>query len=118
MNLSQPTPELPALDVESAQAFFRDRFGFKVEWLYPGGEIGAVSHGECAIFFRRTDGPIHAGTFWIFSEDVDAAYQELKERGADIIEDIEDKPWGMRQFTIKDLNGNKFHIHQDKPEKA
>ena len=113
MKLGQPVPELPVADVESAQAYFRDRFGFTVEWLFPGGEIGAVSHGDCAIFFRRTDGPIHPGTFWIFAEDVDAAYRDLKARGANIVDDIEDKPWGLRQFTVKDMNGNVFYIHHD-----
>lgn len=113
MKLSQTVPELPVADVESAQAYFRDRMGFKIEWLYPGGEIGAVSHGECAIFFRRTEGPIHPATFWIFAEDVDAAYQACKDRHADIVDDLEDKPWGLRQFTVKDLNGNRFHIHHD-----
>ena len=113
MKLAQTVPELPVSDVESAQAYFRDRFGFKVEWLYPGGELGAVSHGDCAIFFRRTAGPIHPGTFWIFSEDVDVAYQDLKKRGANIVDDIEDKPWGLRQFTVEDRDGNVFYIHHD-----
>ena len=113
MQLGQAVPELPVLDVEIAQAYFRDRLGFKIEWLYPGGEIGAVSHGDCAIFFRRTDEPIHPGTFWIFTDDVDAVLSDLQARGANIVEPIEDKPWGLRQFTIADLNGNRFHFHHD-----
>jgi len=118
MKLTQPVPELPVSDVQSAQCYYRDRFGFKIEWLYPGGEIGAVSNGTCAIFFRRTEGPIHPGVFWIFAEDVDAAYQDLKDRGADIVDHLEDKPWGMRQFTIRDMNGNKFYVHHDLPTQA
>ncbi|WP_253913148.1 hypothetical protein [Pseudoruegeria sp. HB172150] len=33
--------------------------------------------------------------------------------GADIVDPIADKPWGLRQFTVKDLNGNLSHFHHD-----
>jgi ABC-type phosphonate transport system ATPase subunit len=49
---SQPTPELPVEDVERAQEHYRDVLGFKIGWLYPGKEIGAVSRDDAAIFFR------------------------------------------------------------------
>jgi catechol 2,3-dioxygenase-like lactoylglutathione lyase family enzyme len=48
-----PVPELPVADVERAQQHYRDALGFEVGWLYPGGDIGAVSRGSTAIFFRR-----------------------------------------------------------------
>ncbi len=113
MRISQPTPQLPVKDVAQAQAYYRDHLGFQIEWQHDDGQIGAVSHGECAIFFRATDGPIHPGVFWIFTEDVDAAYRELKILKADILSPVEDKPWGMRQFTVQDLHGHQFHFHHD-----
>ena len=73
MNLAQPVPELPVPGVVAAQAYYRDRLGFEIAWLYPGGEISAVRHGDSTIVFRRSDGPIRPGTFWIFADDVDAA---------------------------------------------
>ena len=33
--------------------------------------------------------------------------------GVDIIEHIENKPWNLRQFAIRDLNGHIFYIHHD-----
>ena len=113
MKLSQPVPELPVLDVAAAQAYYRDHLGFEIAWLTRDGDIGAVSHGDSAIFFRRSDGPIHPGTFWMFADDVEAALADLTARGANIIAPIEDKPWGLRQFTVADLHGHTFHIHHD-----
>jgi len=26
---------------------------------------------------------------------------------------LEKKPWGLRQFTVADLDGNRFHFHHD-----
>ncbi|WP_209017414.1 glyoxalase superfamily protein [Roseibium aggregatum] len=113
MKLEQPTPELPVADVKAAQRYFRDFMGFEIGWFHPEGAIGAVSHGNCAIFFRETKGEIHPATFWIFSADVDEAHAELAARGADIVDPVDDKPWGLRQFTVKDFNGNLFHFHHD-----
>lgn len=48
-----PTPELPVEDVERAQRHYHDALGFEIGWLYPGGEIGAVSRDNWAIFLRR-----------------------------------------------------------------
>lgn len=116
--LSQPTPEVPVRDLRAAQIYYRDRLGFQIAWTHEPGRIGAVSHGDCAIFLRQTDGPLHPATFWIFAPDVDAACRDLTERGADIVDPLADKPWGMRQFTVRDLHGNLFHIHHDLPATA
>lgn len=113
MNLHQTVPELPVRSVVEAQEYYRDRLGFRIEWHHEAGRIGAVSHGQCAIFFREADGPIQSGTFWIHADDVDAAFGELSALGAEITNPIEDKPWGLRQFTVVDLHGNRFHFHHD-----
>lgn len=113
MKLAQPTPELPVPDVEAAQVYYRDRMGFSIGWYDADGEIGAVSQGECAIFFRKVTGAIAPCTSWIFCEDIDAVYDTLTDLGATITDPLSDKPWGMRQFTVKDDNGHQFHFHRD-----
>jgi hypothetical protein len=55
--LAHPTPELPVEDVERAQQHYRDALGFEIGCLYPGGDIGAVSRDNVAIFFRRRGRP-------------------------------------------------------------
>jgi uncharacterized glyoxalase superfamily protein PhnB len=112
-SIGQPVPELPAADVERAQQYYRDTLGFEIAWLYPGKEIGAVSRGHVAIFFRRREPPFEPAVHWVFAEDVDATYHELKSLGANIVDPLETKPWGMRQFTVDDLDGNRFYFHHD-----
>ena len=106
-----PVPELPVADVERAQQHYRDALGFQIGWLYPGKEIGAVSRGSVAIFFRKRQPPFEAAVHWVFAEDIDASYQELKSLGANIVDPLEKKPWGLRQFTVEDLDGNLFYFH-------
>jgi len=113
MQLNQPVPELPVADVEKSQKYYRDVLGCKIEWLYPDKNLGAVSSGSTALFFRKKSRPFEPTIHWIFAEDVDGTYSRLVDTGALIVEDIENKPWGLRQFTIADPDGNLFHFHHE-----
>lgn len=106
-----PTPELPVADVERAQEHYRDTLGFEIGWLEPGKEIGAVSRGDVAIFLRRRSQPFEPVANWIFAADIEATYHELQQLGARIVEPLEKKPWGLRQFTVEDIDGNHFYFH-------
>jgi uncharacterized glyoxalase superfamily protein PhnB len=110
-SLGPPVPELPVADVERAQQYYRDTLGFEFAWLYPTKDIGAVTRRPVTIFFRKTQPPFVPAVHWIFAEDVDASYHEMKSSGANIVDPLEDKPWGIRQFTIEDLDGNRFYVH-------
>src|SRR5947208_3612586 len=111
--LAHPTPELPVEDVARAQQHYRDALGFEIGWLYPGGDIGAVSRDNVAIFFRRRGRPFEPAVHWVFAADIDATYEELRSRGARIVEPLEKKSWGLRQFTVEDIDGNRFYFHCD-----
>ena len=108
-----PVPELPVADVERAQQYYRDALGFEIGWLYPDKGIGAVSRDRAVIFFRKRELPFEPAIHWMFAEDIDATYQELQSSGANIVDPLQMKPWGLRQFTIKDLDGNLFYFHHD-----
>ena len=111
-SIGQPVPELPVTDVERAQQHYRDALGFEIGWSEQD-EIGAVSRGGGAIFFRKTTPPFEPAVHWVFAADIDATYDELKSSGANIVEPLEKKPWGLRQFTVEDIDGNRFYFHHD-----
>jgi len=112
-SIAQPVPELPVADVERAQRHYRDALGFEVAWIDPGKEIGAVSRANVAVFFRKRQPPFEPAVHWVFADDIDATYAELKASGANIVDPLEKKPWGLRQFTVEDLDGNRFYFHHD-----
>jgi uncharacterized glyoxalase superfamily protein PhnB len=49
----------------------------------------------------------------VFAEDIDATYNELKSLGSNIVEPLQKMPWGLTQFTVEDLDGNRFYFHHD-----
>jgi len=108
-----PVPELPVADVPRAQQHYRDRLGFDIGWLYPGEEIGAVNRDNAAIFLRRRTEPFEPAVHWVHAPQIEAMYRDMKALGAHITEPLEKKPWGLMQFTVEDLDGNRFYFHCD-----
>jgi uncharacterized glyoxalase superfamily protein PhnB len=110
---ARPTPELPVADVERAQQHYRDVLGFRILWLQPGKDIGAVARDDATIFLRRREKPFEPAVNWIFSAHIDDAHSELRAAGAIITDPLASKPWGLRQFTVEDIDGNRFYFHCD-----
>lgn len=106
-------PELPVADVERAQQHYIDVLGFERAWLMEDKSIGAVKRDEQPVFFRRRTPPFEPAVHWVYAEDLEATYDALVAAGANITEALEQKPWGLRQFTVEDLDGNVFYFHRD-----
>ena len=112
------TPQLPVRNVRETQAYYRDVLGCKIAWIYEE-EYGAVYNGRTEIFFSQTDEPFEPSWQFVRVENADETLRVLRERGAVVVDEIESKPWGMREFTIEDLNGHRFRIgHSEGPVQA
>ena len=99
-------------DVLRSVAHYCDVLGFYTEFtygqptFYAGVERdGVVIHLQAADHTKRQPGH---GAVNVFVTDVDALYQELKSRGARILNEPKDYPYGMRDFDISDLDGNQL----------
>ena len=46
-------------------------------------------------------------------EDVERAQQHYRDALGFEIGWLEKKPWGLRQFTVDDIDGNRFYFHCD-----
>ena len=47
---------------------------------------------------------------WLQVRDVDAVERELEEAGAQIVEGPANKPWGLREMTVRDPDGLRIVI--------
>jgi len=121
----QAVPEIPVSNVDDAARYYVDVLGFEMDW---GGDddgkeggIGGISQGECRMFltnpaFRGTNGLAAPVTVWLnlhSRQEVDQLYGRWKGRGARIAEDVMDKPWKLREFTILDPDGNRLRVFYD-----
>jgi uncharacterized glyoxalase superfamily protein PhnB len=109
-------PELPVSDVDTALEYYRDVLGFSVEGRHvdESGTVvfGSVLCGGANLYFSRSDSPHDVCRCWIHANDVDSLAHFAGERGARITENVEDKPWGYRQFTVRDPDGHQLTFFQ------
>jgi uncharacterized glyoxalase superfamily protein PhnB len=100
-------------DMPAALACYRDKLGFDVTftWEEPPQYV-CLCLGDAAIHLNSYRPPAAPSVVCIFCKGVDALYAELKRRGANIVEPIDDRPYGMRDFAVTDADGHRLIFGQ------
>ena len=125
---------LPHNDPEATIAFYRDTLGFEVRndvgyqgmhWitvgpagqpdtsivLYPPQATPGITEDEQRMIAEM----MAKGTFASINlavDDVDAAFAELQGRGAEVVQEPTDQPYGVRDCAVRDPSGNLIRIKQ------
>jgi uncharacterized glyoxalase superfamily protein PhnB len=134
INLS--TTQLWVHDQDEALAFYTQKLGFEIRsdvtmaemgdfrWL----TVGPVGQPDIAVVLMAIPGPPvmddetadqvrelmgkgFAGTLFLTTEDVHAAYEDLKGRGVEFTEPPEDRPYGI-DTGLRDPSGNHLRLTQ------
>ncbi|MDR6868203.1 catechol 2,3-dioxygenase-like lactoylglutathione lyase family enzyme [Microbacterium resistens] len=126
---------LPHLDAEESLAFYRDVLGFEVRkdvgyqemrWI----TVGPAGQPDTAIVLhppavdpgvsdeeRRTILELMAkgsyGGIVLATGDVDGAFAEIEGRGADVVQEPIDQPYGIRDCAFRDPAGNMVRLQQN-----
>jgi len=107
----QGAPVLHVPDVQAAACYYRDVLGFG--WDFGNDGYSVVWGDNSAIHFVR-DERLPAGVHlfqWI--RDVDACYREISARGAQVEAPPADRPYGIRELAVRDINGIVVIFGQD-----
>jgi catechol 2,3-dioxygenase-like lactoylglutathione lyase family enzyme len=110
-------PIIPARDIEASAAWYRDQLGFDV--FHVEREYGIVGRGESWIHFWGPSeiAPEDAMTMIRLGvRGIDELYAHCVER--DIVHPnapLEDTPWGFREFSVTDRDGNLVTFFEPPP---
>ncbi|QXV65737.1 VOC family protein [Mucilaginibacter sp. 21P] len=112
--LLKAVPILASLDEAESIKFYTEKLGFTFHSAWDGYLI--FSRDGISIHLWPCDDPKipKATGCYVNVTEVDKLYQELKPKN--IIHpngDLQDMPWGMRQFSILDNSGNIIHFGED-----
>src|SRR5579883_641006 len=134
MNITIHASFLPHNDPEASLVFYRDVLGFEVRndvgyntmrWitvgppdqpgtsivLYPPAASPGVTDEE-----KRTIAEMMAkgsyGILLLATKDVDAAFEKIQARGAEVVEEPTDQPYGVRDCAVRDPAGNLIRVQQ------
>lgn len=109
-------PVLPVADLKATIKYYKTKLGFSDEWFWEDTDAGC-GRNELFMLFNLNPELLQAiqsaaapfEIIWIV-EQVDVIYKEYTQKELAIISEPENKPWGMREFTIKDINGYTIRI--------
>lgn len=112
--LAPTAPEFFVPDVSEAARFYVEALGFqpiRVEFAFAvlrlGDSIVMLADQQMYGGMGGSAAP-ERGAFVdirIIVPDVDAVYDRCVERGVMVVHEIADRPYGLRDFIVRDLNG-------------
>ena len=106
-NLSRIAPELPVSNLEESINYYQQQLGFQLATQM--SDYAIVERDQIAIHLFQDDTRKHTPVgIHIFTHDLEPLHAELEQRGAHLSQKILRKPWGNRDFRVKDVFGNEL----------
>jgi len=118
------SPTLAVRDMKQTIDFYKDVLGFKTGMMFPDAqnpEYADLSKDDMVLMLiPAANCGLVAGeklgtgvNFYLqIDGDIDEYYREVKGKGARIISGIKDEPFGIRDFTVEDINGYQLTFNQ------
>jgi len=106
---SKLSPVFLVRDLEEALAYYRDVLGFSLAWTWgePVHRAGVVL-GEVEIQLEAAGLGAPPGPSVVYCQvtGVDRYDEACRARGVQLVFELADRPWGMRDFRVVDPSGN------------
>ena len=106
----------PILSVEDLPAvvIFYQGLGFSQSYAFPDEGPPAFvvleRNGRSIGIAARDQGEQARFSYWVYVDDVDAAFAELTAAGAPTEAEPRTEPWGERVASMRDPDGNVVHV--------
>jgi catechol 2,3-dioxygenase-like lactoylglutathione lyase family enzyme len=112
MRVSRVLANLRVADVEAAKGFYADYLGLSIEdfnlgWVarYTSPDSGA----NVQLVTRDATAP-ESPVVSVLVDDVEAAYEDARKLGYEIVHPLSTEPWGVRRFFVRAPDGNVINI--------
>ena len=112
-------PVLQVSDVTKSVKFYCEKLGFTSHGTWGDGpDFAIVQRGTVTVALDRSrdSGTVPLNQYWaayIYVEDANALHDEFAGRGVDIARELENMPYGMRDFDIRDPDGHLIAFGHD-----
>ena len=113
MNQTQPTcndfyPTVAVKNLHKTVEFYNRQLGFEIQFTWGDPPVHAgVTFGNATLHFNQQESAVTSSNFWLYFqvEDVDDLYELYRSRDIELVDEPQNREWGMREFNIRDLNG-------------
>lgn len=99
-------PGLAVPDVLAAVDFYTTQLGFTLgfTWGEPPAMAG-VNLGEVQVFLEQGTPAVAGSAVYFVVGNADALYAFQRDAGVQVVEEIADREYGLRDYTVRDLSG-------------
>jgi uncharacterized glyoxalase superfamily protein PhnB len=109
---------LAVRDLALSTAWYIDKLGFTEDfsvdgWSFLSRDECHLRLGHCPDARPASEGGDHSWFGYLHVDDAQALHAEVQARGATVVQPIEDKPWGFREFTVQTPDGHRLVFGQD-----
>jgi uncharacterized glyoxalase superfamily protein PhnB len=118
MKYQNAVPVIATADVRSTVGYYTQVLGFAEHFMFGDPSVYAGVERDGVLLYISKDeklaaalksSDLHPDVFlWV--QNIDRAFEEHKQRGAKITEDIANRPWDARQYVVEDPNGYDLKI--------
>lgn len=111
--LIRAIPVLSITDLGRSLSFYSLALGFQLDWNWrdPDGKtFQQISLGGVRLYLKQTDAVLVPGCVYLYVDDVDQWYQQLSQKNLPVDTLPSAKPWGNREMSLSDPDGNKIYI--------
>lgn len=118
------SPALAVRNMIQTIQFYRDSLGFKMGMTFPNAdnpEYADLSKDGMVLMFIPAENigingdeklGMGVNLYMQIDGDIDKYYNELKDKNVKIVVDIKDEPYGVRDFTVEDMDGYMLTFNQ------
>ena len=102
-------------DVRRSTQYYIEMLDFEIVaehpgWIFVQKDNCMIMLGECPDDQPPGDLGSHSYFAYLRVADADSYYNSLKTKSADLVSVIENKPWQMREFALRTIDGHRLMI--------
>ena len=110
-------------DVRRSADFYVRMLGFRIVreppgWIFVARDGCMIMLGECPGDLPPRDLGSHSYFAYLRVADADSYYLDLKAKGAELLSEIADQPWAMREFGLRTVDGHRIMIGHSLPSNS
>jgi len=114
-------PSMRYEDADAAIDWLCDAFGFERGDVHRN-DAGRVVHAELwldgAVLMLGEGGESDAGSVYLAVDDLDSLHARATAAGAELVRELQDTPYGSREFAARDLAGHVWYFGTYRPTRA
>jgi uncharacterized glyoxalase superfamily protein PhnB len=105
-------------DLDASEKYFVEKLGFTLRSRIDGWSFLSLHNfhlmvGHCEGEMPARDTNNHSYFAYVNCEGIDELFSQYQERGVAFVQEVSDKPWGMREFGIVTPEGHRVMFGQE-----